>query len=213
MVVLITGFDPFGGEKINPSYEAVKLLPDEIGGHTIYKMELPTVVNKSTQKVIDKIEEIKPNIVINVGQAGGRTCITPEKVAINLNDFNILDNEGNKCINERIREDAPDGYFATLPINAIVEDLKKNNIPAKVSYTAGTFVCNHVMFGVLDYIKVNNLNIKSGFVHIPYIYEQVVDKPNNAAMSLESVVKGLRVCIESCIKNQVDVKVSNGMDC
>ncbi len=213
MKILITGFDPFGSDKINPSYEAVKLLPDKILGATIIKAEVLTVAYKSIDLVCELIDKHQVDVVINVGQAGGRFTITPEKVAINLNDFRIKDNQGNQYIDEAIYKDGENAYFTTLPIKSIVNHLVKNNIPASVSYSAGTFVCNHLMYGVLHYINKNDLNIRAGFIHIPYMNEQVLNKKNQPAMSLLTLASGLEKIVEAVILNENDLNVVGGDIC
>ncbi|MGN0144497.1 MAG: pyroglutamyl-peptidase I, partial [Clostridium sp.] len=196
MKVLITGFDPFDGEKVNPALEAVKQLPDTIAGAEIIKLEIPTVFRKSVEKIEESIIKHNPDIVISIGQAGGRYGITPERVAINIDDARIADNESNQPIDTAIFEDGENAYFTTLPIKAMVEEMKKNNIPCSVSNTAGTFVCNHVMYGILYMASKKYPNIKGGFIHVPYIPAQVLDKPEKASMSLENITKGLELCIK-----------------
>ena len=149
MKVLISGFDPFGGESINPALEAVKLLPDTIAGAEIIKVEIPTVFNKSAEVMEKFISEHSPDAVICVGQAGGRFTVTPERVAINIDDARIKDNDGNQPIDIPIKEDGSPAYFTTLPIKAMVKNMIDNGYPAAVSNTAGTFVCNHMMYNVL----------------------------------------------------------------
>ena len=141
MKVLITGFDPFGGESINPALEAVKMIPENIEGAQVIKLEIPTVFRKSLKKIEEKIEEINPDVVISIGQAGGRFGVTPERVAINIDDARIEDNEGNQPIDISIYEDGESAYFSNLPIKAMVKEMVDNGIPASVSNTAGTFVC------------------------------------------------------------------------
>lgn len=148
MKCLVTGFDPFGGEEINPALEAVKLLPEEINGAKIVKLEIPTVFGKSAEVVQAKIEEIQPDVVLNIGQAGGRFAISPERVAINVDDARIPDNEGNQPVDEAIQPQGQPAYFSQLPIKAMVAAMKEAGIPAVVSNTAGTFVCNHIMYQV-----------------------------------------------------------------
>lgn len=211
--VLITGFDPFDKEPINPAYEAVKGLADEINGVQIIKVEIPTVSYKAINKTIELIESEKPDIVINVGQAGGRFGITPEKVAINLNDFRIKDNEGNQPLDCPIVEGAAPAYFTTLPVKAIVENIKAAGIPSTLSYTAGTFVCNQVMYGVAEYIDRNNLDIKSGFVHIPFMTEQVLEKKNQPSLSLAQLTLGLEALIKAALDNEVDTIGVSGEIC
>lgn len=210
MKILVSGFDPFGGEKINPAIESVKLLPDEIKGAKIIKLEIPTVARKSLKKLEEVIEIEKPDVVINVGQAGGRTDITVERVGINMDDFRIKDNEGNQPIDEKIAKDGPDAYLVTIPIKAMVQKMIENKIPASVSNTAGTFVCNHVCYGMAHLASTKYPNMRTGFVHIPFLPEQVVDKRNMPSMPLELIAKGLEYAIEAIIENKEDIKVEGG---
>ena len=193
MKILITAFEPFGGEKVNPALEAMKLLPDKIGEAQILKLELPTVFKKSIEKVWQHIDEYEPDIVISLGQAGGRACISIERVAINIDDTTMADNEGNMPVDQPIFKDGENAYFSNLPIKNMVEDIKKAGIPANISNTAGTYVCNHVMYGVLYKIHKEKLNIKAGFIHVPFIPEQVVNKPEKPSMSLENIVKAVEI--------------------
>jgi pyroglutamyl-peptidase len=213
MKVLITGFDPFGGEKINPALEAVKRLKDNISGAEVIKLELPTVFRKSIEKLKEAIELDKPDIVICVGQAGGRFEITPERIAINIDDARIEDNEGNQPMDTSIFEDGATAYFSTLPIKAMVKEMKDNGIPAAVSNTAGTFVCNHIMYGLLYLIDKNYKNIRGGFIHVPYIPSQVVDKRNMPSLSLSHIVRGLECAVKAAVENSEDVKVTGGTIC
>ena len=169
MKVLITGFDPFGGETTNPALEAVKALPDHIGAIEIIKLEVPTVFNKSIARIEEAIEVYRPDAVLSVGQAGGRAGITLERVALNLNDARLADNEGQAFNDSPVSEDGPVAYFTTLPIKAMVEVLIKKQIPASVSYTAGTFVCNHVMYGICHVQAKKYPKMRTGFMHVPYI--------------------------------------------
>ncbi len=210
MKVLITGFDPFGDQPINPAYEAVKKLPATIAGAEIVKLEIPTVDQKGLAKVIEQIEIEQPDVVINVGQAGGRFNISPEKVAINFNNFRIKDNEGNQPLNQAISQTGETAYFTTLPVNKMVEEMQKAGIPSTVSYTAGTFVCNQVMYGVLEHVATNQLPIRAGFIHIPYMMEQACKIGNVASLSLETLTKGLEICIEACVTTTDDVKGAFG---
>lgn len=199
MKVLVTGFEPFGGEKINPALEAVKMLKDEISGVEIVKLELPTVFVKSKEILEKALEKERPNIVVCVGQAGGRDKISVERVAINVDDAGIPDNDGNHPIDKTIFEDGPAAYFSTLPIKEIVNRLKENKIPVEISNSAGTYVCNHIMYSLLYNIDKKYLNIKGGFIHIPYIPEQVIDKRMAPSMSLDYIVRGLSIAIETTI--------------
>lgn len=211
MKILVTGFDPFGGEPTNPAIESVKRIDDNIEGAEIIKLEIPTVFHKAADVVEAKIKEVNPDVVLSIGQAGGRYGITVERVAINQDDARIEDNEGNQPIDVVIREDGAPAYFSTLPIKAMVEEIKKENLPASVSNTAGTFVCNHIMYQDL-YLAEKYGNIKAGFIHVPFLTEQVVDKKDTASMSLEDIVKGLNAAIRAIVKydNKEDLSVTGG---
>ena len=213
MKILVTCFDPFGGEPINPAIESVKRLPDNIAGAEIIKLEIPTVRKKSLEKIEEAINEHNPDVILSIGQAGGRFDISIERVGINLDDFRIPDNEGNQTIDEPIFPDGENAYFVKLPVKAMVQNVQKNNIPASVSYTAGTFVCNHVLYGVLYLIEKKYNGKKSGFIHIPFLPEQVVDKRNTPSMELSTIVKGLTAAIEAIVKNDEDIKEVGGTVC
>ncbi|KOR24785.1 pyroglutamyl-peptidase I [Clostridium sp. FAM 1755] len=211
--VLITGFDPFGGEKINPALEAVKKIKEEISNAKVIKIEIPTVFGKSLEKLEEAIKEHNPDIVICVGQAGGRFEITPERVAINIDDARIKDNEGNQPLDIPIFQDGENAYFTSLPVKAMADEMNKNGVPASVSNTAGTFVCNHVMYGLLYMIDKKFNNIKGGFIHVPFIPSQVVDKRNTPSMSLQNITKGLEYAIKAAVENDSDVKTIGGTIC
>ncbi|MDI9217330.1 pyroglutamyl-peptidase I [Clostridium tertium] len=213
MKILITGFDPFGGENINPALEAVKKLPDTILDNEIIKLEIPTVFRKSLETIEENIIKHNPDVVISVGQAGGRFGVTPERVAINIDDARIKDNEGNQPIDISIFEDGEAAYFSNLPIKAMVKEMMDNEIPASVSNTAGTFVCNHVMYGILYLIDKKYPNIRGGFIHVPYIPSQVTTKPNMPSMSIEDISKGLEFSIKAIIENSSDIKTVGGAIC
>ncbi len=211
--ILFSGFEPFGQDSINPSLETVKLLKDEkIENVEICIVQTPVVRYKSIETVKKAIEEFNPDIVVTVGQAGGRCDITPERVAINVDDYRIKDNEGNQPIDEKIVQNGPDAYFSTLPIKAMVENMKKEGIPSSVSNTAGTFVCNHLFYGIQDYIFSNNLKIKHGFVHIPLIPEQSINT-TNPSMSLKLILKGLVSIAKTLGSCEEDMKVGAGTIC
>lgn len=209
MKVLITGFDPFNGESINPAFEAIKLLPNTILDVDIIKLEIPTVFKKSMKYIEKTIENINPDIIILVGQAGGRSSVTIERVAINIDDTKIKDNEGNMPVDEIIKEDGENAYFSNLPIKLIADNIISNGIPANISNDAGTFVCNHVMYGTLYLINKKYNNIKSCFIHVPYIPEQVLTKNNSPSMSLVDISKSLEISIKTCIENNENIKIEN----
>lgn len=212
MKILVTGFDPFGGESMNPAIEAVKGLSDEISGAEIIKLEIPTVFHKSAAVLEEAMLAHQPDVVLCVGQAGGRTGITPERVAINQDDARIEDNEGNKPVDIAIREEGAPAYFATLPIKAMVEAIKEVGLPSSVSNSAGTFVCNHIMYQALYLAEQHLPAARAGFVHIPFMPEQVVDKPGKASMSLADITRGLEASIEAIVnfKDKDDLQVTGG---
>lgn len=214
MKLLLTAFDPFGGDAINPALEAVKLVADKIGRFDIVKLEVPTVFGKSIDTVAKAIEEEKPDVVLCIGQAGGRFEITPERVAINVDDARIKDNEGNQPIDTKIFEDGENAYFTTLPIKAMVEAIREANLPATVSNTAGTFVCNHLMYGVLYTLAKKYPHIKGGFTHVPFIPAQVARRtPVAPYMALEDIKRGLEAAISAIDKNfDADINVNGGKE-
>ena len=199
MIILVTGFDPFGDDIINPAIEAVKKLPDEINGAEIIKLEIPTVFGKSAEVVREAMKKHKPDYVLNIGQAGGRFEMTPERVAINVDDARIPDNEKKQPVDEVIKEDGEPAYFSSLPIKAMVEYMKKENIPASVSNSAGTFVCNHIMYQTLYLTQTEFEGTKAGFMHIPFLPEQVTNRPNTPSMSLETIVKAITASIKAIV--------------
>lgn len=214
MKLLLTAFDPFGGDAINPALEAVKLVADKIGRFDIVKLEVPTVFRKSIDTVAKAIEEEKPDVVLCIGQAGGRFEITPERVAINVDDARIKDNEGNQPIDIKIFEDGENAYFTTLPIKAMVEAIREADLPAAVSNTAGTFVCNHLMYGVLYTLAKKYHHIKGGFTHVPFIPAQVARRtPVAPYMALEDIKRGLEAAIAAIDKNfDADINVNGGKE-
>lgn len=212
MKILVTGFDPFGGDNTNPSIEAVNKLRDEIAGAKIIKLEIPTVFGKSASVLKKAMISEQPDYVLNIGQAGGRFGLTPERVAINLDDARIPDNEGNQPIDKIIKANGENAYFSQLPIKAMVEAIHNAGLPASISNTAGTFVCNHIMYQVLYLTHTEFLNTKAGFMHIPFLPEQVVNRPGMASMSLDDLVKGITASIEAIIEfhGKDDLKVIGG---
>ena len=217
MKILVTGFDPFGGEKINPALETIKRLPDTILGAQIIKLEIPTVVGKSLAKIKEAVEKENPDAVLSIGQAGGRSEITVERIGINIDDCRIPDNEGNQPIDEPVIKGGPAAYFVTVPIKAIVENIQAHNIPASISNTAGTFICNHVCYGVAHLAAQRTAAgkpMKSGFIHIPFLPEQVIGKPAlTPSMSLETIVSGITHALEAIVEHGSDIKVSGGKIC
>ena len=200
--ILLTCFDPFGDETINPSQLAVAKLPDKIAGAKIIKLEVPTIFKKSKAILYEMLKKEMPDAVICIGQAGGRSNISVERVAINIDDARIPDNEGAQPIDEPVVGDGPAAYFSTLPIKAIVQNCNHRGISAAISNTAGTFVCNHLMYAACHYAEKFQPNLKAGFIHIPFVPEQIIDKPQMPAMTCTEIVDGL----ESMVKTVIEVK-------
>lgn len=211
MKVLVTGFDPFGGDKVNPAYEAVKKMPDEIAGAQIIKVEVPTVFAKSSQVVEKAIEEHQPEIVICVGQAGGRSAVSFERVAINLAEARIADNEGNQPFDTALEPDGPAAYFTSLPIKAMTKNVHEHGLPAYISYTAGTFVCNDIMYRLLHLIETKFPTIRGGFIHVPFSPDQVIDRPvGTPSMSLDNIAASLTYAVEAAVTNDHDISGNAG---
>lgn len=214
MKILVTGFEPFGGEKINPALEAVQRLPETIAGAEVVKVQIPVVFGEDVAAVKAAVESCDPDIVLCVGQAGGRTHITPEFVGINYVDARIPDNAGNQPVAEAIVEGAPEAYFTKLPVRAMVARMKEAGIPAAVSYTAGTFCCNEVMYGLLHLIATEHPEIRGGFLHVPYAPEQAVDlSATTPSMTVDMMVKGITLGLEAAVENVEDTGAGSGTEC
>ncbi len=202
MNILFTGFEPFGGEAINPSWEAVNRLPDLIDGAHIYKLCLPVEYHNSLRIAQSKFAEINPDVVVLTGQAGGRKGITIERVAINIDDADAPDNAGAVIHDGIIRRGAPNAYFSSLPIKALVHALSIAGIESHISNSAGTYVCNHVMFGMLDYVNMRMLSTRVGFVHVPYMTEQCSSRPDVPSMSIDDMAKAMHLIARTLVNNQ-----------
>lgn len=199
MKILVTGFDPFGTDTMNPAIEAVKKLPNTIAGAEIIKLEIPTVFGKSADVTRDALKKHDVDYVLNIGQAGGRFDLTPERVAINLDDARIPDNDGNQPIDIQIKSDGESAYFTQHPVKAMVTAIKEAGLPASVSNTAGTFVCNHIMYQCLYLAHTEFPKVKAGFMHVPFLPEQVVERPGMPAMSLEDITRGIVAALEAIV--------------
>lgn len=213
MKILVTGFEPFGGETINPAYLAVKDLPAHMGNHEVVTAEIPTAFFESGKTLRALISEHAPGMVICVGQAGGRASISFEKVAINLDDARIPDNLNQQPIDLPIYPDGPTAYFTNLPIKAMVVSNQVAGIPAHVSYSAGTYVCNHIFYDLMHYITEHAPLIRGGFIHVPFCESQVTDKPNLPSMSLSTITRGLVVAIEAALAHHTDLNIATGTEC
>ncbi len=197
--VLMTGFRPFNNEKINPSFEAVKrVAPSE--KIELIRMELPVSYEKAPEILRESVRKYRPDAVICVGQAGGRSQITPEKCAINWMEAAIPDEDGVKADGRKISMNGPDGLFSTLPVHQIAADLRKAGIPSAVSFTAGTYVCNALMYSLLNFLNHEpaSAKVRAGFIHVPYLTEQVIGKSGNLpSLELSQIVRGLECAINS----------------
>lgn len=209
-VVLVTGFDPFGGEQLNPSWEICTRLPREIAGARIETCRVPCEFRRAIEVLAEAIERHRPDAVISLGQAGGRTHLSVERVAINVDDARIEDNAGGRPIDEPIAANGPAAYFSTLPIKAMALAMRAAGAPAEVSNTAGTYVCNHVMYGVLHYLDGSGSAARAGFIHVPYAQEQALDVRDRPSMSLDTMVKGVRAAIEAAVTHEHDVAAAEG---
>ncbi len=194
--LLLTGFEPFLKYSTNPTMNIVKSLDGrEIGDYVIHSKILPVEFKLTGEKLMEYIEEVKPDAIISLGLAGGRSLFTPERIAINVNDGPV-DNNGYAPVDEEIIGGGADGYFTTLPIRKMVEALKEEGLPAKISNTAGAYLCNHVMYRALHYAKQQKRMIKSGFIHIPASHELAIEQKNIPSWSEEDLKKGVLICIE-----------------
>ena len=206
--VLLTGFDPFGGDLLNPSWLAVKALHGrQIAGHRVVATQLPTVFDASIAVLKLLLKQHKPSLVICVGQAGGRSAISLERVAINVNDARIADNAGAQPIDTAVLPGAPAAYFTSLPIKAMRQDLMANGITAEVSQTAGTFVCNHVFFGLMHMLATKRelKKSKGGFIHVPWLPEQ-----GGPSMPLEDIIRGIKLAVRVALATTTDAVLGAG---
>ncbi|MGE5560120.1 MAG: pyroglutamyl-peptidase I [Chloroflexota bacterium] len=201
MKVLLTGFEPFGGEAVNPSGEAVKRLDGKtIAGADIVARIIPVSWDDAGPLCQGAIDEVNPDIVLMVGQAGGRTAISVERVAINVQ--NGKDNNDVPRDEQPIDADGPAAYFGTVPVKKIAAQIAAAGIPAIVSNTAGTYLCNHLMYHTLHHVARAGKAIRGTFIHIPFLPEQVANKPGQPSMALETIVRALEIAVETAVKGQ-----------
>jgi pyroglutamyl-peptidase len=208
--VLLTGFEPFNGAAINPSWEAVRALDGWSGpGFAVVARQLPCVFGTALDVLRESIAGVKPDIVIAVGQAGGRSEMSLERVAINVDDASIRDNAGNQPVDTPVAADGPAAYFTTLPVKAIVKALRLRGFPSGVSQTAGTFVCNHVFYGLMH--QTVGQSVKAGFIHVPFLPEQAADRPERPpSMALRDIVDALRIAVEVAVVTETDAHEAGG---
>lgn len=208
--VLLTGFEPFNQASINPAWEAVRALEGWQGANfRVEVRQLPCVFGQAIESITRAVDELHPDIVIAVGQAGGRAEISVERVAINVDDASILDNAGSQPVDRPIVRDGPAAYFSTLPIKAIVRALREQGLVAGVSQTAGTFVCNHVFYGLMHHVAGRGL--KAGFIHVPFLPEQAEARGDDPpSMKLDDIVAGLKTAVEVTLSCEQDVAEPGG---
>lgn len=186
--ILITAFEPFGGERINPAQAVLERLPEAISGAVLYRSVLPVSYRKSAALLLEQIERVRPDAVVMLGQAGGRAKITPERIAVNLDHCEACDNDGEQRIDSVIHPEGPAAYFSTLPVHAMLQEMRKYEVGCAMSASAGAFVCNHVSYEALHYISRMGYGIPAGFIHLPYLPEQAEGKPGAASMPLSAMV-------------------------
>jgi pyroglutamyl-peptidase len=206
--IMLTGFDAFGGASLNPSWLAVKTLHGrQIAGHRVVAVQLPTVFGESLHRLQSLLQQHQPTLVICVGQAGGRNAISLERVAINVNDAPLADNVGSQPVDTPVVPGAPAAYFTTLPIKAMLAALQRAGVAAEVSQTAGTFVCNHVFFGLMHALATQRplRHTRGGFVHVPYLPEQ-----GAPSMAQGEMVRGLRLALRSALMADGDLALGAG---
>ncbi len=197
MKILITGFEPFKNEKVNPSWEVCKILAKK-SEMSVEMRQLPVVYDEAAERALTVFDEIQPDVVLHLGEAGGRTHISVERIAVNCDDASIGDSKGQKRVGIPIEKEGADGLFTTIPVKKIVTALKEAGIPAIISNSAGTYLCNHVLYRTLNHVKENNLRVQVGFIHLPYLPQQTVDKPDKASMSLDLMVEAVRIALQAC---------------
>lgn len=206
MKILVTGFDPFGKETLNPAWEAVRRLPATIAGAQIVTLQVPTVFDQAARVVHAAIVREQPAVVLDIGQAGGRSGLTPERVAINLNDAGIADNQGNQPVDQPIQADGAAAYFTQLPVKAMVAAIRAAGLPSYLSTTAGTFVCNHLMYQV-QYQRAHEFpRLRAGFMHIPFLPSQVSARPGVSSLALTDDVRGITAAITAIVTQIEDEK-------
>ena len=187
----ITGFEPFGGESINPSWEIVKALPDVVGDYELTKLCVPVVFGSAAELVLERAGEIQPDVILSIGQAGGRSAITPEKVAINLRHASIPDNAGNKPSDEPIVSGGETAYFSTLPVRRMTEAISASGVSAQLSYTMGSYVCNDLTYILLSHFQDSETRV--GFIHVPYCTEQ----GKEPSMAINTMIDAIKTAIEA----------------
>lgn len=210
MRVLITGFEPFGGEGVNPSWEAAeRVAAAPPAGLEVTAVRLSCVYGRALEELRAAVSETEPDLVVSTGQAGGRPGLTVERVALNVDDARIPDNAGNQPVDQPVVPGGPVAYLSSLPVKACVAAVREAGLPASVSGTAGSFLCNHVFYGLAHLIATERPELRGGFVHVPYVPQQVTEK-DEPSMSLADIAKGIAVIAETAARTSTDLRVPEG---
>jgi pyroglutamyl-peptidase len=210
MKALVTGFEPFGGDRVNPSLEALRRLPARLGPLDVATQALPVVYGAALSALRAAIAVAAPDIVLCIGLAGGRAELSLERVAINVDDARVVDNDGSRPIDRPVVAGGPAAYFATLPIKAAVVALREAGLPAAVSNSAGTFLCNHVFYGLMHEAAAGGGRIRGGFLHVPYLPSQAARLPGAPSMALEQIAEGIEIILAVAAARVDDLAVSEG---
>lgn len=210
--ILLTGFEPFAGESVNPSWEAARRLDGwDCRGHRVAARRMPCVFGAALLTLEAAVAETDPAVILSVGQAQSRADVSVERVAVNLDDARIPDNAGNQPLDEPVIAGGPAAYFASLPVKAIVAAVRAAGLPASLSQTAGSFVCNHLFYGACHLRATRRPDLRVGFLHIPLSPDQAARHPGSPSMSLDSVVAALRIVLETSVTTREDVRIVGGM--
>jgi pyroglutamyl-peptidase len=210
-VALLVGFEPFAGDEINPSQQIVAAIDGEIiAGHRVVGATLPTEFSRAATRIEELIHQHHPAVVVAMGQAGGRDGISIERVAINVIDARIADNAGDRPIDVAVIDGAPAAYFSTLPIKAILQALRESQIPAAISNSAGTFVCNQVFFALAHVLATHHPHLRGGFVHVPFLPEQAKRRENAPSMELPMMIEAARICLHIALTTTKDLSLAAG---
>ncbi len=202
MKLLLTAFEPFGGDTVNSTQEILKMIPGTINGAGIVSVCLPVVFGRSVDLLREMIEQERPDAVLCLGQAGGRPVLTPERIAINLEDASLPDNAGQQPVDQAVFPEGPDAFFSTLPVREMTEAIRKEGLPAELSNSAGTFVCNQLMYGLLYLLEREFPGVRGGFLHLPYLKEQADAHPGSFGLTREELARGVIAAIRSVIAAQ-----------
>ena len=197
--ILVTGFQPFGGQQVNPALEAVRCLPAQVGGADVIRVEVPVTYEHAAPTVAAAVAEHEPAAVVCVGQAAGRPCVTVERVAINVDDCESADNAGSVRCDVPVEPEGPAAYFSTLPVREMVRAVEAQGLPCRISDSAGTYVCNHLMYEMLHLAATERPAMLAGFVHVPLLFEQTLrgEMRGKPAMGKDDIVRSLAAALEA----------------